>query len=194
MSRLSAHDVTRLWRMVHELHALLLPLVMASTSARQNEHLRRSHNGPARLPSRLSGWIQKRVRTFPASARLPSIHEPLVVGVAGRRLVVRFTDGPGGPILHLTEEHRPVSPGALATWRLTGRETEVLRWLVEGKTNAEIARILASQPRTVDKHCERIYQKLGVENRTAAVRQALDGSLGGPARSARAARKKRADS
>ena len=75
-------------------------------------------------------------------------------------------------------------------WQLTAREGEVLRWLTEGKTNAEIARILAAQPRTVDKHCERIYQKLGVENRTAAVRQALDGSPIGAPRAGRAGRGK----
>jgi DNA-binding CsgD family transcriptional regulator len=68
---------------------------------------------------------------------------------------------------------RTPSAGILPAGRLTDREAEVLGWLVEGKTNAEIARILAAQPRTVDKHCERIYQKLGVEDRTAAVRQAL---------------------
>ena len=71
--------------------------------------------------------------------------------------------------------HRPPGPGraAGAALPLTGREAEVLRWLVEGKTNGEIATILAVRPRTVGKHCERVYQKLGVENRTSAVRQAL---------------------
>jgi DNA-binding CsgD family transcriptional regulator len=52
---------------------------------------------------------------------------------------------------------------------LTPREREVLSWLVNGKTNAEIAAILGIKSATVNKHLERIYPKLGVENRAAAV-------------------------
>ena len=51
---------------------------------------------------------------------------------------------------------------------LTTREGEVLSWLSKGKTNRDIAQILGLSPRTVDKHLEQIYAKLGVENRTAA--------------------------
>jgi len=51
---------------------------------------------------------------------------------------------------------------------LTTREGEVLAWLSKGKTNRDIAQILGLSPRTVDKHLEQIYSKLGVENRTAA--------------------------
>jgi DNA-binding CsgD family transcriptional regulator len=52
---------------------------------------------------------------------------------------------------------------------LTRREREVLFWLGRGKSNAEIAEILEIKPATVGKHLERIYPKLGVENRTAAI-------------------------
>jgi DNA-binding response OmpR family regulator/DNA-binding CsgD family transcriptional regulator len=51
---------------------------------------------------------------------------------------------------------------------LTSREGEVLSWLSKGKTNRDIAQILGLSPRTIDKHLEQIYSKLGVENRTAA--------------------------
>lgn len=51
---------------------------------------------------------------------------------------------------------------------LTARESEVLSWLSKGKTNRDIAQILGLSPRTIDKHLEQIYAKLGVENRTAA--------------------------
>ncbi len=51
---------------------------------------------------------------------------------------------------------------------LTKREEDVLAWVAQGKTNAETARILRITPGTVKVHLERIYQKLGVENRTAA--------------------------
>jgi DNA-binding CsgD family transcriptional regulator len=52
---------------------------------------------------------------------------------------------------------------------LTAREREVLEWVAAGKTNRDIASILGTRPRTIEKHLERIYEKLGVENRTAAV-------------------------
>ena len=52
---------------------------------------------------------------------------------------------------------------------LTARETEVLSWLAKGKTNRDIGDILGMSPRTVNKHLEHIYEKLGVETRTAAV-------------------------
>ena len=51
---------------------------------------------------------------------------------------------------------------------LTTRESEVLFWLVNGKTNKEIAQILGMSDRTVNKHLEQVFPKLGVENRTAA--------------------------
>ncbi|MDO8719477.1 MAG: LuxR C-terminal-related transcriptional regulator [Polaromonas sp.] len=56
---------------------------------------------------------------------------------------------------------------------LTQREADVMRWLACGKTDAEIAALLAISPRTVQKHLQHIYVKLGVETRTAAVMRAL---------------------
>lgn len=52
---------------------------------------------------------------------------------------------------------------------LTAREAEVLSWLAKGKTNRDIGDILGLSPRTVNKHLEHVYEKLGVETRTAAV-------------------------
>jgi DNA-binding CsgD family transcriptional regulator len=60
---------------------------------------------------------------------------------------------------------------------LTTRENEVLRWLAHGKTDAEIASLLGLSPRTVHKHLQHIYVKLGVETRTAAVMRALRARL-----------------
>jgi DNA-binding NarL/FixJ family response regulator len=51
---------------------------------------------------------------------------------------------------------------------LTAREAEVLLWLGRGKSNRDIADILVMSPRTVNKHLEGIYAKLGVENRASA--------------------------
>lgn len=51
---------------------------------------------------------------------------------------------------------------------LTPRETEVVTWLARGKTNRDIAEILGMSHRTVNKHLEHIFEKLGVETRAAA--------------------------
>jgi DNA-binding NarL/FixJ family response regulator len=56
---------------------------------------------------------------------------------------------------------------------LTARETEVLTWIAQGKTNYEIGVILSACTGTICKHVERILRKLCVENRTAAAAIAL---------------------
>ncbi len=56
---------------------------------------------------------------------------------------------------------------------LTLREAEVLIWTARGKSNRDIGEILKMSPRTVNKHLEQIYPKLGVENRTSAAAMAM---------------------
>lgn len=56
---------------------------------------------------------------------------------------------------------------------LTSREAEVLWWVAQGKSNKELALILGISPRTVNKHLETVFEKMMVENRTAAARMAL---------------------
>ncbi len=56
---------------------------------------------------------------------------------------------------------------------LTGREAEVLLWIARGKSNRDIGDILGLSPRTVNKHLEQVYSKLGVENRASAAVMAL---------------------
>lgn len=56
---------------------------------------------------------------------------------------------------------------------LTAREAEVLYWISEGKANRDVAEILSLSPRTINKHLEQIYAKVGVENRTTAAIVAL---------------------
>ncbi len=59
------------------------------------------------------------------------------------------------------------------SFQLTNREAEVLIWIAKGKANKDIGDILGLSPRTVNKHLEQIFVKLGVENRaSAAVRAA----------------------
>jgi DNA-binding NarL/FixJ family response regulator len=62
---------------------------------------------------------------------------------------------------------------------ITSRESEVLYWLSNGKTNKEIAQILNIGSRTVNKHLEQVFAKLGVENRTTAAGIAIRTLSGG---------------
>lgn len=64
---------------------------------------------------------------------------------------------------------RDAAAADLSQYQLTPREMDVLAWIARGKTNRDIAEILGMSPRTVNKHLEHIYEKLGVETRTAAV-------------------------
>lgn len=57
--------------------------------------------------------------------------------------------------------------------QLTSRESDVLLWISRGKSNREIGEILTISPRTVNKHLEQIFVKLGVENRAAAAARAV---------------------
>jgi len=56
----------------------------------------------------------------------------------------------------------------LSAASLTPRETEVLSWIAKGKTNRDVGEILGMSPRTVNKHLEHVFEKLGVETRAAA--------------------------
>jgi DNA-binding CsgD family transcriptional regulator len=51
---------------------------------------------------------------------------------------------------------------------LTLQESHIMHWLIQGKRDSEIAQILNSKTRTVEKHTQHIFTKLGVETRTAA--------------------------
>lgn len=61
--------------------------------------------------------------------------------------------------------------------RLTDREIEVLKLILEGRSNKETALILCCSKRTVDFHLARIYQKLDVSNRVQAMRRVADMGL-----------------
>ncbi|MES2901026.1 MAG: XrtB/PEP-CTERM-associated transcriptional regulator EpsA [Pseudomonadota bacterium] len=65
------------------------------------------------------------------------------------------------------------SPRTGAARTLSPREAEIMHWLREGRTNAEIAAILGLSPLTVKNHLQRMYRLLGVGNRTEAVARSL---------------------
>jgi DNA-binding NarL/FixJ family response regulator len=60
---------------------------------------------------------------------------------------------------------------------LTARELEVLRHLAAGKSNREIAGALIISERTVARHVQNIFAKLGVSSRTAASVFAVEDKL-----------------
>jgi DNA-binding NarL/FixJ family response regulator len=82
--------------------------------------------------------------------------------------------GPDENLFRVTAEDEAGQMSALqGRFELTQRESEVLIWIAKGKANKDIGEILGLSPRTVNKHLEQIFIKLGVENRaSAAVRAA----------------------
>jgi DNA-binding CsgD family transcriptional regulator len=103
----------------------------------------------------------------------------LSVVVDGRRLSLsRLARDEGGTTLLVRRRASVPEPHLLTGVRgLTGREAEVLYWVACGKINRDVGEILGMSPRTVDKHLQHVFEKLGVETRTAAASMVLDGSL-----------------
>lgn len=117
----------------------------------------------------LSEWVRK-ARQAAQEGREP----PIVAAKGPRRLLGSLHNpskpGQDGEWLVTLREENPASmvDGLVKTFGLTSREAEVLYWVVCGKTNRDIGEILGSSHRTVNKHLEHVFQKLGVETRTAA--------------------------
>lgn len=118
--------------------------------------------GSLQAASKVHDWLQEAVQRGETATSLPdgSHIEAQHLGQAGpgeTMVLLRHAQGAGRQ-----------APTRLANAELTPRETEVLSWLAKGKTNRDIADILGMSPRTVNKHLEHIFEKLGVETRTAA--------------------------
>jgi DNA-binding NarL/FixJ family response regulator len=125
------------------------------------------------LPRDVQAWLQQ------CSAQ-PGGSEPASIALKGRRsspgmrLIYVGQIGPDEYLLRLIEGDID-DDRVLLRQRLTvtEREAEVLLWIARGKSNRDIAEILDLSPRTVNKHLEQIYAKLGVENRTSAAALAV---------------------
>lgn len=83
--------------------------------------------------------------------------------------------GPDELLFRLSETSPPGDDQAILrqAFGLTAREAEVLLWISRGKANRDIGEIMAISPRTVNKHLEQVFIKLGVENRAAAAGVAI---------------------
>ncbi|MEJ8472795.1 DNA-binding response regulator [Roseibium algae] len=122
------------------------------------------------LPGSVVEWLRQTVVEVSQTTRSQK-SEGLYFEIEGRDLQCAYV-GAINSSEHLIRVSHRQGPGAHDTLRsefgLTEREAEVLTWITNGKSNKEIATILDMSPRTVNKHLDRIFSKLGVENRTAA--------------------------
>lgn len=129
-----------------------------------------------RLPPRLADWVRAQVAAHQARERRPEVFPERSWPGPGGRLLVRWVPGTASSAgcLILSEQRNRHDPDELRGLELTPRETEVLHWLAEGKTNEVIGRILSVSTRTVEKHVEHILEKLRVETRVAAALKARE--------------------
>jgi DNA-binding response OmpR family regulator/DNA-binding CsgD family transcriptional regulator len=114
----------------------------------------------------LQSWVN---RLFELADKTIAI--PLTVLKGDGRLIFTLVEMQNDEqwVILLREESDAAQIEALiATFKLTRREAEVLYWAIKGKTNRDIGDILGTSPRTVNKHLEHVFAKLGVETRTAA--------------------------
>ena len=151
--------------------------ILAKLSANHAEHSTTANGGddvaaPAMaLPAQVRAWMS---RTTASSAASSS--ENIVVAAQDLkirfRLLSRVTDD---EILLVIQQAEPVHIERVGITKLqsrlglTSREAEVLYWLSNGKSNRDIADILGISYRTVDKHLEHLFGKIGVESRSSAV-------------------------
>src|SRR5262249_15914814 len=124
------------------------------------------------LPEEIEGWVSQQGVRVGRGRTLAAPPAPLVREGEEARLSVRL--GPASPtdLLRVEEERTRIDYAAYRRLGLTPREGEVLHWVGEGKTNPEIGTILRTRPRTVAKHLEKVFAKLGVETRGAAAARA----------------------
>ena len=106
-------------------------------------------------------WLQSSLR-LPASPPRKFLFQNNVLSYIGtspsNEILLKVCDGDQTSPYEVLEK----------TFALTPREAEVLYWLSMGKTNRDIAQILELSSRTINKHLEQIFQKMGVDNRTSA--------------------------
>jgi DNA-binding NarL/FixJ family response regulator len=131
-----------------------------------SDHLAGGTDEELDLPHSMLQWLEQAQKAKPGSKTQATTSFPnndhLQLQYMGKA-------GPNEFLLRLAKETSTDIPARFSSeLGLTSREGEVLSWLSKGKTNRDIAQILGLSPRTVDKHLEQIYAKLGVENRTAA--------------------------
>ncbi len=141
----------------------------------------KARRGSDRLPPSLRAWLRSQIIHLQSSDDVASTLAPLTIagktGMLRVRLALKDTQ-----YLLMLHECQPKTTRDLAQLGLSAREAKILGWVVQGKTNPEIGTILSISPRTVQKHLEHIYDRLGVENRHAAISLVLTTSRSGQRR------------
>jgi len=127
-----------------------------------------------RLPDALGAPLTRLLTSEPTRGRIA-----LEVGDTKLECALLRRTGGDEWLFRLSEQRDDDQARLLAEQHgLTSREAEVLLWISRGKQNREVSQILNLSPRTVNKHLEQIFQKLGVENRSSAAAIAV-GTLNG---------------
>jgi len=128
-----------------------------------------SNYKPDGIPDELAAWMGSN-DSSEDSDDIDVVEEPYLVEIDGDSLRIQLIiDNAAQSKTLLFKETLQIKPKALMRLGLTKREAEVLFLLTKGKTNPEIGILLSISMRTVQKHVEHIYIKLGVETRTAAM-------------------------
>ena len=132
---------------------------------------------PLHAPAGLCDWVRARVTREGAQAG-ESGEAPdtwtCVTGTTRLHCSLHPASAEDEWLLVLTESSNGAAIEALSLqFRLTAREAEVLYWVAQGKTNRDIGDILGTRPKTITKHLEHVFEKLGVETRTAAAARVL---------------------
>jgi DNA-binding NarL/FixJ family response regulator len=131
---------------------------MTPRAARWLKGISISHSD--RLPDALRVWLNQIV---------PSGQQArFILDQGGNQLSFQVICREANSVCVLLDQQGQISNSNYVGRRLTQRQNEVLSWVARGKTNAEIATILNLKTGTIGKYLERIFPKLGVENRTAA--------------------------
>ncbi len=128
--------------------------------------------GPLHAPARLCDWVRARVTR--AGAGGDGDTWSCVTGTQRLHCSLHPASAEDEWLVVLTESSNGAAIEALSLqFRLTAREAEVLYWVAQGKTNRDIGDILGTRPKTITKHLEHVFDKLGVETRTAAAARVL---------------------
>jgi DNA-binding CsgD family transcriptional regulator len=128
------------------------------------------HRQTSLLPNQLRDWLKHRSFKLFHPDNLSAPLTEFSIHRGQKRLTVESLSPIQAPDhrLVLRENNEALDAALLETLGLTKREAEVLLWVSQGKRNPEIAAILGTRAKTITKHLERIFQKLGVETRTSA--------------------------
>lgn len=129
-----------------------------------------------KLPADLLDWAKVQIAALRQEGDRSTRPQPLIKDGPHGRLVVRtISDQTPGRYLLTMHLARPLeSATALEALGLTKREAEVLRWMIEGKSNPEISALVGISVRTIDKHAQNLYAKLEVGGRSEAITHALE--------------------